>query len=361
MKPLLPVLAILAGILILAPAAAASSSAPAAPAAADPTTIQSITSSTLAVGIQATLVVTLRDTATSAPVGGANLSFSQRTTFGWLSLGNATTNAQGEAGIVYEPASGGTYTIVVSYLGDPNYAPANMTLTITAVGAASPPPPLLTSDQVIVLVIVAIVGGVWATYGFVAFLILGIRSAGSRSEEESESKEKEIMEEASKEAEVPTKRVPGVANANRAVVYLAISALILSGAAVVLLLSGGVAHSAAYTPSTVDLQVTVVPDFRGAAYDSFVPDELVVHAGDTVKITVFNEDTMDHGFAIDALGVNQVIPAASQNNATGDITPSVTLITFTAPAAGAFIWYCTNPCGPGHTTMTGTLMVLPDD
>ena len=211
------------------------------------------------------------------------------------------------------------------------------------------------------LVSVAVVGGVWATYGFVAYLILGIRSAGSLTEEESELQEKEIMEEASKGAEGPQKRVPGVASTNRAVVYLAISALVLSGAAVVLLLSGGIAHSSAYTPSVVDLQVTVVPDFRGAAYDSFVPDELVVHAGDTVKITVFNEDTMDHGFAIDSLGVNQMIRAASQDNATGAITPSVTLISFTVPSAGAYMWYCTNPCGPGHATMTGTLMVLPDD
>ena len=173
--------------------------------------------------------------------------------------------------------------------------------------------------------------------------------------------EKEIMEKEESEAERPQKRVPGSANANRAVVYLAISALILSGAAVALLLTGGVAHSAAYTPSTVSLQVTVVPDFRGAAWDSFVPDELVVHAGDTVKITVYNEDTMDHGFAIDALNVNSVLPAAFQDNTTGDITPSVTVVTFTVGAAGAFLWYCTNPCGAGHTTMIGTLMVLPDD
>jgi heme/copper-type cytochrome/quinol oxidase subunit 2 len=59
--------------------------------------------------------------------------------------------------------------------------------------------------------------------------------------------------------------------------------------------------------------------------------------------------------------VNQVLPAATQDNTTGDITPSVTVVTFVVPTAGAFLWYCTNPCGPGHMTMTGTLVVLPDD
>ena len=124
---------------------------------------------------------------------------------------------------------------------------------------------------------------------------------------------------------------------------------------------GGVGHTAAYTPTTVKLQVTVVPDFQGTAYDAFVPDQFVVHAGDTVQITVFNEDTMDHGFAIDALNVNKVIPAAAQDNVTGDITPTQTLISFTVPSSGNFVWYCTNPCGPGHLFMTGVLTVLPDD
>ncbi len=348
--------------LVSAPFALAASPSAPLPGAVDPTAIMPVTPSALVAGIPSTLVATLQDTATSTPVVGAPLTFSERTTFGWLLLGNTTTNAQGEAGVTYEPASNGTYTVVIAYAGDGSYAPANTTLTLTVFAASAPPAPPIPADRLIVFVILAVVGGVWATYAFVAFLILGIRSVGSRPEDEAfESRELRKMEKESEDAGASKQRAPGAANANRAVVYLAISALILSGAAVALLVTGGVGHTAAYTPSTVSLQVTVVPDFRGAAYDSFVPDELVVHAGDTVKITVFNEDTMDHGFAIDALGVNQPIPAATQDNVTGDITPSVTLITFTAAAAGAFTWYCTNPCGPGHTTMIGTLVVLPDD
>ncbi len=363
MKAFLLVAAAILLLLLTAPVAAATPTPAPSIAAADATAIEFVTPSSLVAGIPTTLVVTLRDTATSVPVAGGVLAFDQLTTFGRLPLGNVTTNAQGEAGVTWEPVANGTYTITVAYGGNATYAAANRTLSLNVLGASSPPPPLLPPDRAIALIILAVVGGVWATYGFVAFLVLGIRTAGSRreEEEESESLEKETMEPSESDEATHKQRVPGIASANRAVTYLAISALILSGAAVVLLLSGGIAHTSAYTPSTVELQVTVVPDFRGAAWDSFVPDELVVHAGDTVRITVYNEDTMDHGFAIDALGVNYVIPAATQDNVTGDITPSVTVVQFMATTAGAFLWYCTNPCGPGHTTMTGTLVVLPDD
>ncbi len=349
-------------LVALLPAVAATLPPTAAPASADPTAIEAVTPSAIVAGVPVTLVATLRDTATATPVGGANLTFVQPTEFGSLVLGNVTTNAQGEGGIQYEPAHNGTFTIVISFDGNASYAPTNTTLSLNVLAASTPPPPLIPSDLVIAVVIVAVVGSVWATYAFVGAQILGIRSIGSRPEdEEFESQELEMMERGPEDASASRPRVPGIANASRSVAFLAIAALVLSGAAVGLIALGGVGHTEAYTPSTVSLQLSVVPDFRGAGWDSFVPDELVVHAGDTVKITVYNEDTMDHGFAIDALGVNQVLPAAAQDNTTGDITPSVTLITFTVTSAGAFLWYCTNPCGPGHTTMTGTLVVLSDD
>ena len=357
--------AFLVGLLVLVPTVAAALPRAPLPASAAATAIQVVTPPALVAGVETTLVATLRDTAAGTPIGRANLTFSEKTTFGWLVLGNVTTNAQGEGGVPYEPVYNGTYTIVVSYAGNESYAPTNATLALTVLAASSPPPPGIPTDTLIVFVVIAVVGGVWATYAFVGLQILGIRSVGARPEDEAfESRELRKMEQSEKEpqdASASRKRVPGSANASRAVVYLAVSALILSGVAVALLAMGGVGHTAAYNPSTVNLQVTVVPDFRGAGYDSFVPDELVVHQGDTVKITVFNDDTMDHGFAIDAFGVNQLIPAASQDNATGDITPTITVVTFTATTSGAFTWYCTQPCGLGHTTMTGTLVVFPDD
>ncbi len=362
---MLAALALLVLLLIFVPSAHAAGPLPRSAAGVDPTRVEAAVPASLVAGTPTALTATLRDTATNGTVGGAALTFSEKTTFGWLLLGNKSTDSQGEASVPYEPVANGTYTIVVSYPGNASYAPSNATLALNVLAASTPPPPAMPADQLIVFVILAVVGGVWATYAFVGFQILGIRSIGSRPEDaEFESRELKQMEKSEAEptdAGASKKRAPGFANANRAVVYLAISAIILSGAAVALIVTGGVGHTAAYTPTTVDLQVTVVPDFRGAGWDSFVPDELVVHAGDTVKVTVYNEDTMDHGFAIDALGVNSVLPAATQDNTTGDITPSVTVITFLAPSAGAFTWYCTSPCGPGHTTMIGTLLVLPDD
>lgn len=362
MRRVLFVMGLLLLTLLLLPHAAGLVT-PVSAAAVDPTRIEAAVPSSLVAGTQTALTATLRDTATNDTVGGALLTFSEKTTFGTLLLGNRTTDASGRASVPYEPVYNGTFTIVVSYGGNASYAPSNATLALNVLAAAAPPVPPFPSETVIVFVIIAVVGSVWLTYAFVGMQILGIRSIGSRDEdEEFESKERKKMERPTEgDAVAPPKRAPAFGNANRAVVYLAISAIVLSGAAVALIAMGGVGHSAAYTPTTVNLQVTVVPDFRGAAYDSFVPDELVVHQGDTVKITVYNEDTMDHGFAIDALSVNQVIPAATQDNVTGDITPSVTLISFTVPSSGAFTWYCTNPCGPGHTTMIGTLLVLPDD
>ena len=348
--------------LVLAPVLVAAAPPAPIPATADPTAINAVSPSTLVAGVSTTLVATLRDTATGMPIGGANLTFSEPTTFGRLVLGNATTNTLGEAGVTYEPVYNGTYTILIAYTGNASYAPANTTLSLNVLATSSPPPPLIPPDRLIALVIVVIVGGVWATYAFVGYQVLGIRRIGSRPEDEAfESKELEKMEKEPEDAGASQKRAPGIANASRAIVALAAAALILSGVAVGLVALGGVGHTEAYTPQTVSLQVSVIPDFRGAGWDSFVPDELIVHVGDTVKITVYNEDTMDHGFAIDAFGVNQVIPSATQDNTTGDITPSVTLITFTVGTAGAFTWYCTNPCGPGHATMTGTLVVLLDD
>lgn len=361
----LPVVAVLVLLLVLLPSVAA-----AAPpgtvhpgAAPDPTEVQTLAPSPLLPGVSTYLQATLRDAASNAPLAGENLSFAERTTFGWLPLGTSATNDQGEAGVAYEPAAGGTYTVLVSFAGDASHAPSNATISVSVLAAPSPPSPLLPTDTVIALIIVAVVGGVWTTYAFVGWQVLGIRAAGGRSEEEEEAEEevRNSMEKEDSEAEKPAKRVPGAPNASHAVLVLAIAALLLGAGAFAFAAIGGVGHTAAtYTPTTVALQVTVVPDFRGTGWDSYVPDELVVHAGDTVKITVYNEDTMAHGFAIDALAVNnQLAPATA--DAGGNITPSVTVITFTVPNAGLFTWYCTDPCGPGHTTMTGTLAVLPDD
>jgi plastocyanin len=112
--------------------------------------------------------------------------------------------------------------------------------------------------------------------------------------------------------------------------------------------------------STIDLQLAVVPDFRGDGWDSFVPTQLVVRQGDTVNITIFNRATDPHGILITGAADKDVkadIPVATKD-AKGMVIPSQTVVTFVAKNKGAFPYICTVACGDGHTTMVGTLLVL---
>ncbi len=99
---------------------------------------------------------------------------------------------------------------------------------------------------------------------------------------------------------------------------------------------------------TRTVYMLVIADMGGNGYDKFIPGTVTVLKGDTLKIVLNNTDTgMDHGFAIDAYGINQVVKAGQ----------TVT-IEFVADKAGVFTFYCTIPCGPGHSQMTGQLIVL---
>lgn len=95
------------------------------------------------------------------------------------------------------------------------------------------------------------------------------------------------------------------------------------------------------------VNMLIVPDMGAEGYDKFVPGTVVVQKGDTVEIVIVNTDPMDHGFVIDAYGVKQVIKASE----------TVT-VQFVADKAGVFTFYCSIPCGEGHTVMTGQLIVL---
>ncbi len=99
---------------------------------------------------------------------------------------------------------------------------------------------------------------------------------------------------------------------------------------------------------TRTVYMLAIADMGGDGYDKFAPQSVTVLKGDTVNIVLNNIDAdMDHGFAIDAYGINQVVKAGQ----------SIT-VTFVADKAGVFTFYCTVPCGPGHSQMTGQLIVL---
>jgi|SRR3989344_187238 len=76
------------------------------------------------------------------------------------------------------------------------------------------------------------------------------------------------------------------------------------------------------------------------------PADIRVKAGDLVKLHLFNEDTYDHGFAIEAFGINKRLFPRRQTD-----------IEFIASRTGSFQFYCSVPCGEGHYEQIGSLFV----
>lgn len=65
----------------------------------------------------------------------------------------------------------------------------------------------------------------------------------------------------------------------------------------------------------------------------YEPEEITLGQCDRVKLTVINEDNFDHGFAIDAFGVSQRLPANGTIN-----------VEFVATKSGTFPFYCSVSC-----------------
>lgn len=78
---------------------------------------------------------------------------------------------------------------------------------------------------------------------------------------------------------------------------------------------------------------------------SFNPDPIEVNIGDTVRITITSQDVA-HGFALDEFGVNAFLRPGIASS-----------VEFVADRAGTFRFYCTVPCGSGHSGMLGRLIV----
>lgn len=69
---------------------------------------------------------------------------------------------------------------------------------------------------------------------------------------------------------------------------------------------------------------------------SFDPEIIEIDQGDRIILTITNEDEYDHGFAIDAFGISQRMPAK------GTI-----VVDFVVTKAGEFPFYCSVSCGSG--------------
>ncbi|GAB6088461.1 plastocyanin/azurin family copper-binding protein [Spirochaeta dissipatitropha] len=87
--------------------------------------------------------------------------------------------------------------------------------------------------------------------------------------------------------------------------------------------------------------------FDGFTFNGIMPGpQLMVNEGDTVEITVINEDSVTHGLSIHAAN-------AQTSNFVGNIPPGETrTLTFTADFPGVFMYHC---APGGHGIMTHTM------
>ena len=77
----------------------------------------------------------------------------------------------------------------------------------------------------------------------------------------------------------------------------------------------------------------------------FNPGSIVVNQGDHVILHITALD-VPHGFAIQEYGINEPLPVGKQVD-----------IDFVADKKGTFTFYCSVPCGSGHRSMKGELVV----
>lgn len=78
----------------------------------------------------------------------------------------------------------------------------------------------------------------------------------------------------------------------------------------------------------------------------FEPAVIEVNKGDTVTITAETLD-VSHGLKIAEFNVNMQLTAVGE----------IKSVTFVADKAGEFPFFCSIPCGSGHKSMSGTLIV----
>ncbi len=124
------------------------------------------------------------------PVAGTPVVLKVRTTFGWLLIAKASTGTTGRIQITL-PASLRSGEIAVEAgddgevraairLGEQKFAAPSVRPGRDTLSSLSPQPGLISPYPIPlqVVLLVVILGGVWSTYGYVAWLLSQIRNAG---------------------------------------------------------------------------------------------------------------------------------------------------------------------------------------
>ncbi len=131
--------------------------------------------------------------------------------------------------------------------------------------------------------------------------------------------------------------------------------LIIAG---VVIVGGGIVYRVFFLPeSSVPVTTGKTREITIVAKKNewrFVPEVIEAERGDKIIATVVNEDDYDHGFAIEAFGISQRMPAKSTIK-----------VEFVVTQEGDFPFFCSVPCGEGdvggkhrtHFDMIGKLHV----
>lgn len=114
-----------------------------------------------------------------------------------------------------------------------------------------------------------------------------------------------------------------------------------------LILAGCVQKSTDIESAKIDVPLTgETKEFNIEAFQfSFEPSVVEVNLGDKVKITATSRD-VPHGLTIDEFGVNLYLDGLRSKTAE-----------FIADKRGEFKFYCSVPCGKGHSSMRGKFIV----
>lgn len=117
---------------------------------------------------------------------------------------------------------------------------------------------------------------------------------------------------------------------------------IIIGIVLIAIVVGGIIWKSVNTSSNGPVETGAVKEITIVSKKlqwTFEPEEITVEQGDRLKLTVLNEDDFDHGFAIDAFGISQRLPANGQ-----------IYVEFVATKSGTFPFYCSVSCSDSKAT-----------
>jgi cytochrome c oxidase subunit 2 len=129
-----------------------------------------------------------------------------------------------------------------------------------------------------------------------------------------------------------------------------VTAIVVAARALCGVMAGGalLAAGGSALTSAAPRQVQAVALELTARRFAFQPDRLEVVEGDLITLAVKSADGT-HGIEIKKLKLKKEVPRGG----------SAVMLTFTAPAPGAYEITCSEYCGRGHDDMKATLVVKP--